>query len=293
MLKKNILVTGGGGFLGAVLAQQLASKGFKVTVLDKKIKKKFKNIKYIKGSIENSIIVNRSLRNIDYVYHFASMAGIEECNKNAEKAIRTNVLGTINVLNSSIRNNIKKIIFASSIYVLSEQGGVYKSTKQCCENLIENYNKLYGLNFVSLRFGSLYGPDSNDFNFISNAIKQAIRENKIERNGDGSEVRKYIYVEDAARAAIKVLKNNYQNKYYEITGEKAITIKSLLQKIKNKINTHTKIKYNLLHKDADHYYKNPNTFKIRKSKILKFKNVVNIDKGLEFTIKQIYDSRSK
>ena len=217
------------------------------------------------------------------------MAGIAECNSNPHKAVKTNILGTLNVLNGAIINKVKKIIFASSIYVLSEQGGVYKSTKQCCENLIENYNKLYGLNYVCLRFGSLYGPDSNDFNFISSAIKQGIYKNIIERNGDGSEVRKYIYVEDAARAAIEVLKKKYLNQYYEITGEKAITVRSLLNKIKSNLKSPVEIKYNRLHKDADHYHRNPNTFTLRKSKILNYKNIIDIDKGLELTIKNIYD----
>ena len=291
-IKKSILVTGGGGFLGSELSRQLVLKGFNVSVLDMNTKRKFNGIKYIKGSIEDSSIINNALKNIDYVYHFAGMAGIEECNNNPQLAVKTNILGTLNVLNGVMKNKIKKIIFASSIYVLSEQGGVYRTTKQCCENLIENYNKLYGLSYVSLRFGSLYGPDSNDFNFISNAIKQALNKNKIERDGDGSEVRKYIHVEDAARASIEVLKKKYLNQYYEITGEKAITVKSLLKKISKNLQSSVTIKYNRFHKNADHYYKNPNTFKLRKSKKLKFKNIIDIDRGLESTIKKMYDFKS-
>ena len=289
MKKNKILITGGSGFLGRALVNRLRKKGYELLVIDKVNKNKFKDVKYIKGSIENKKLVYSIMKKIDYVYHFASLAGIPDCNKNPRKAVGINIQGTLNILEASRLNNVKKIIFSSTIYSLSEQGGVYRTTKQCCEMLIENYYKLYALNYVILRFGSLYGPNSNSFNFIKNAIDQATKEGIIKRNGDGSEVRKYIYVDDAAEASIKVLSKKYMNQYFEITGSKAITVKSVLEKIARKVNKPINIKYFPNHDDIDdqHYYKNPNTFKLRKSKKLNYENKVNIEDGLNLTIENI------
>lgn len=283
---KKILVTGGSGFLGRALVNRLRLQKYNIYVLDKKNNNKIKGIKYITGSIEDKKLVHKSLKGIDYVFHFASLAGIPDCNKNPASAVEINILGTLNVLEGARINKIKKIIFSSTIYSLSEQGGVYRSTKQCCEMLIENYYKLFSMNYIILRFGSLYGPRSNDFNFIKNAIDQAKREKKILRNGDGLEVRKYIYVDDAADASIKVLSNKYKNEYYEITGSRAITVKTLLSKIEHALGTNIKVIYNKHYRDKhdQHYYKNPNTFKLRKSKKLNFKNKINIEQGLKLTI---------
>lgn len=289
MKKLSILVTGGGGFLGSNLAKQLLNLSYRVTVFDKKIKNKLVGVKYIVGSIGDEKLVNKSMKNIDYVYHYAGIAGIADCNSSPKKAVNINILGTLNILEAAKKYKIKKIIFASSIYTLSEQGGVYRSTKQASEMLIENYYKLYNLEYIILRFGSLYGPNSNDFNFISNVIKQAKKINKIYRNGDGSEIRKYIFIDDAARASIQVMKKQYRNEYYEITGDQSISIKRLLNKIKARLNADPKIIYENNKNDDEHYYKNPNTFKLRKSKKLIFKNKIDIDTGLDIIIKNEYE----
>ena len=78
--------------------------------------------------------------------------------------------------------NVKRIIFASSIYARSRMGGFYSSTKRSCESLIEEYKNIFNLNYTILRFGSLYGLRANHFNAINNFVIQAIKYNKIERN---------------------------------------------------------------------------------------------------------------
>ena len=105
--------------------------------------------------------------------------------------------------NYAVKNNIKRFMFASSIYVFSEQGGIYRTTKQSCELLIENYSKKYGLKYTNLRFGSLYGPRANKFNFINNIIYQALNKRTMIRNGDGKEIRNYINVIDAAKYTLE------------------------------------------------------------------------------------------
>ena len=79
--------------------------------------------------------------NIDIVFHFAGEADIEKANKKPIEAINKNILSTTYLLDLSVKNKVKRFIFASTVYVYSEQGGIYKTTKQACELIIENYEK--------------------------------------------------------------------------------------------------------------------------------------------------------
>jgi UDP-glucose 4-epimerase len=83
-------------------------------------------------------------------------------------------------------------MFASTIYVYSELGSFYRVSKQACEKIVEEYQKEFDLDYTILRYGSLYGPRANEFNFISNALVQALKNKKIVRRGDGKEVRECI-----------------------------------------------------------------------------------------------------
>ena len=170
-------------------------------------------------------------------------------------------------MNASAINNVKKIIFASTIYVHSEQGGIYRTTKKAAENLIENYYKLHGLQFVILRFGSLYGPNANHFNFFSNIITQGIKTNKMIRKGSGNEVRRYIHVEDCAKCCLEVLKNKYNNEFYDITGKEVLTIRKLLNKIKKKLSGDLEIIFDDQDLYEHHYIKTHSHIRKKDQKI--------------------------
>ena len=88
---------------------------------------------------------------------------------------------------------------------MSDQGEFYSSTKRACENLIENYSKKYGLKYSVLRYGSIYGTRSNNFNAIYNFIYQGINSNLIKRKGLGNEIRNYINARDAAKITFNIL----------------------------------------------------------------------------------------
>src|SRR5690606_35074436 len=105
------------------------------------------------------------------------------------KTIKVNVLSLVHLLDACVKYGVKRLIYASSIYVYSDHGSFYKTSKQCAELLIETFNENYGLAYSILRYGSLYGPRANHFNFIHNAIKQALDEGSITRKGNGEELR--------------------------------------------------------------------------------------------------------
>ncbi|SVE64703.1 uncharacterized protein METZ01_LOCUS517557, partial [marine metagenome] len=190
MIKKNkALIFGGSGFLGGHLCDLLYEKGFNVTVYDLKKNRENKNIKFIKGSIEDVKEIAKHVKKYDYIFNFAGVSDIEKANLNPIKAINQNVIGTVNIL-EQIKNQktLKRFIFSSSIYALSTQGGFYSSTKRSCENIIEDYANKYGLKFTILRYGSIYGSRSNSFNALHNFVYQGLRFKKIERDGKGDEI---------------------------------------------------------------------------------------------------------
>ena len=202
---KKVLVIGGAGFLGSHIADNLSGRGYIVTIYDK-IKSKYlnKSQKMIVGDIQDKEAMDKAIKNSDYVFHFAGVADIAESIKAPLLTVENNILATSYILDSCKKHKIKKIIFASTIYVYSELGSFYRCTKQACEILIENYYQEFGLEYNILRYGSLYGHRANKFNFIYQVINQALKEGKITRKGDGNEIRDYIHVIDAAEASVNI-----------------------------------------------------------------------------------------
>ncbi len=289
MIKKNIkqfnkvLVFGGSGFLGSHICDQLTDQNYDVTIFDKnKSKYLKKKQKIVIGDISNIKQVKNASKNKDYILHFAAVSDIEESNLDPIKTIKYNIVGTANILEVMRKNKkIKKIIYASSIYARSKEGGFYSTSKRSSESLIENYNEKFNINYSILRFGSLYGIRANFFNPINNFIKQAIRFKKIERIGDGSDVRNYINVKDAAKICIKILELNENNKHYNILGNKRMTVKSLIKLIAKKTNIKKIIFKKTKKKELLHYKVNPFSYKVYDGIFFNNKNEIKLDDGIE------------
>ena len=197
-----ILVIGGSGFLGSHVADTLTNHRHEVYIFDI-VKSKYlsSSQKMIVGDILDKKLIDESISKVEYVYHFAAIADIKEAKDNPIESARFNIIGTLNILDACKEFNIKRIVFSSSIYVYSNHGSFYRTTKQSCELFKENYLEEFNLNYTILRYGSLYGIRANNFNFISNIIKQALLDKEIIRKGDGQEIRDYINVIDAAKSS--------------------------------------------------------------------------------------------
>ena len=156
------------------------------------------------------------LKKVNTVFHFAASADLNYSNETPFETIESNITGTINVLKSCLKNRVKKIVFASSIYARSEQGGIYSTSKLSSEMIIEKICKKFGLKYVILRFGTIYGERANSFNTVQNYINKAKVNKKISRESKGNEVRSYIHVKDVARITYKSLNKVYENNYYNI-----------------------------------------------------------------------------
>lgn len=262
MSKKNILVIGGSGFIGSHLVDTLVSKNFNVIVFDLK-KSKWLNEDCIfhKGNISNLKLINRLIKKVDIVYNFAGVSDLSDAHKNPIKTIDLNILANAKIIELCIQNKIQRYIYASSIYALSDKGSFYKCSKQAAENYLIAYSRKNKINYTILRFGSLYGPRSNYNNGLYKIIHDFIIKNKLSYFGNKKTVRNYIYVKDAAKICVEVLKNKYKNKIIGVAGKKSIKIYKVMNILSKLFKNTKKIEYK--NQDSlNHYTSDPYTYKL-------------------------------
>lgn len=225
-----ILVTGGSGFLGSHVADALTEAGHQVTIFD------LHESPYLQNS-QNQIIgdvtvvedVNNAVAGMDAIYHLAALADINEAINKPRDTMAVNLMGTVNMLEATRLHNIKRFVFSSSIYVYSDQGSFYRTSKQACEHLIQDYHDRYGLEYTILRYGSLYGPRADKSNAVFTMVTSALENGKVVYSGNGKEVREYIHIRDAALMSADVLDDEYKGAILHLTGRERMTTGDMLE----------------------------------------------------------------
>ncbi len=280
MSKKNILVLGGSGFIGSHVVDTLVLKKFNVIVYDlKKSKWINKNCKFLKGNISNFKLIDRLLKKVNVVYNFAGVSDLTDAHNDPIKTINFNILANSKIIELCIKNKVQRYIYASSIYALSDKGSFYKCSKQAAENYLIAYNRKNKINYTILRFGSLYGPRSNYNNGLYKIIHDFIIKKKLSYFGNKKTVRNYIYVKDAAKICVEVLKNKYKNKIIGVTGRKSIRIYKVMNLLSKLFKTTKKIEYKNLN-SLNHYTSNPYTYKLDYGFNCFLKKDQNFDKAI-------------
>jgi UDP-glucose 4-epimerase len=288
-----ITVTGGSGFLGSHVADELSKRGHRVKIFDrKKSKWKRSDQKMFTGDILNYKDLKNAIRGADAVFHFAALADIDEALKKPIETTSINISGTVLALELSHKYKIKRFVHASSIYVNSNEGGFYRCSKKAAEDYVEEYNKIFGLNYTVLRFGSLYGERSDRTNGLTNIISSAITSKKISYVGGKSFVREYIHVLDAAKASADILKNKYKNQHIILTGKKRIKIHNCLKTLAKILKISKKIKF-FNKKYIGHYTTTPFTYKPKEGRKFVFSSQINFNTGLQKLVKSIKKKQKK
>jgi len=283
-----IVVFGGAGFLGSHVADCLTAAGHAVTIYDLKESPYLQaGQEMIVGDILDREKVKAAVAGVEVVYNFAGYADIGEAQENPVAAIDANVMGNTYIMDACVQHQVKRYLLASTLYVYSNKGSFYRCTKQCCELIAEAYHERYALEYTILRFGSLYGPRADRSNWIYTILQDAIREGRIERAGDGEEVREYIHVDDAARASVTVLAPEYVNQYVLLTGETKLKIKELLAMIREMFENRIEIVYDESAMLESHYEITPYVFKPRVGKKLVVNPRIELGQGLLDLLYQI------
>ncbi len=266
---KNVLVTGGAGYIGSHIVKKLLDEGYNVIVFDNISTGFMNNIdkrsKLVQGDLLDKSDLELLFRHyeIDTVFHEAALKSIEDSMKDPRSYYETNVIGTLNLLGAMVEHNVENVIFSSTatsygnredIGVLHEElelqpFNVYGHTKVIMEGILTWYSKIYNIKYIIFRYFNVAGVGFPEFKFNEgekNLIPIVIRnylENKVIKvfgddynTKDGTCIRDYIHIEDVARAHVLAGEkiDNLFNKVYNIgtgTGNSVFEVITEFEKI--------------------------------------------------------------
>jgi len=248
---KNIIVTGGAGFIGSNLVKQLVETNHVVVIDDlstghiKNIQNLItsKKIEFINGTITDLELLQKTFRNVDYIFHEAAIPSVPRSIKDPLKTNAAIALGTLNVLIAARDNHVKKVIYASSSSVYGDTPTLpkkedmtpnplspYAVSKLTAEYFCQIFTRLYGLSTVSLRYFNVYGPWQDPASEYAAVVPKFITSVLNNRSpiiyGDGEQTRDFTFINDVVNANILAAESTSTG-IFNIACGKRISIKNL------------------------------------------------------------------
>ncbi len=248
------IVTGGAGFIGSHLADELVCRGYQVIILDNLSTGKMSNIEhslgnaeFVQGSISDLPLLRRLFSGADYVFHQAAIPSVPRSVRNPKASHNTNITGTLNVLLAARDNGIKKVVYASSSSVYGDNATLpniedmipnpqspYALTKLAGEYYCKVFREIYNLNTICLRYFNVYGPrqdpDSQYAAVIPIFINNALAGKAPIIFGDGEQSRDFTFVKDVVEANILAAESEATG-IFNIGRSRSVTINHLAQLI--------------------------------------------------------------
>ena len=251
--KKRILVTGGAGFIGSNIADAYIKSGHRVVVVDNLSTGKKENLnpkaKFYEADIGNEKRIAQifEFEKPDIVNHHAAQIDVRKSLSDPIFDAQTNVLGTINLLENSIRQKIKKFIFASSGGVMYGECGKippsekqtprplspYGITKHTVEHYLDYYSETYGLKYAAFRYGNVYGPRQDphgEAGVVAIFINRILASEPINIFGDGEQMRDYVFVSDIVHASLIALHKG-ENEIFNIGTGRTKSVNQLFYEL--------------------------------------------------------------
>ncbi len=303
---KTILITGGAGFLGSHLCDALIENN-KVICLDNFFTGREDNIRHLFGH-KNFLKISHDIINpifldehhIDQIYHLACPASPVHYQFNAIRTIKTNVLGTINMLGMA-RKHSARILLASTSEVYGDpkehpqkesyRGNVnptgpracYDEGKRCAETLFFDYHRQHGIDIRVIRIFNTYGPrmSANDGRVVSNFITEALKGKDVTVYGSGSQTRSFCYVSDLIRGVVTMMEHGNFTGPVNLGNPDEFTVLKLAEKVIAATSSASSIKFEPLPED-DPVQRRPDISLARKK--LGWEPSVTLDDGLSRTI---------
>ena len=245
------VVTGGAGFIGSNIVKKLVSRGDNVTVIDNLNTGKENNLStvrdkivFLKDSIQNVDLLEKETENIDGIFHQAALASIQDSYLKPDEYHSVNVNGTENILKLAQKNNFK-IVYASSSSVYGNPKKIpikeedsknpinpYAETKLKKEELAIKYSK-NGVKVIGLRYFNVFGKgQSKEYAGVLKLFLERIRDGLPPKiNGDGTQFRDFVYVEDVVDANIMSMDSNVNHEFFNVGTNTSITILDLAKTI--------------------------------------------------------------
>ena len=298
---EKIFITGGAGFIGSHLAEELSNNGSTIVIYDNLSTGNINNLtgiphSFIKGDILDYESLKKAMSGCRYIFHLAAATSVVESLENPEKYITINSLGVCNVLKAARETEVEKIVFSSSAAVYGDSPELpkeetmkpdpkspYAVTKLDGEYYCKMFSDHYGLPAVVARFFNVFGERQDPASPYAAAIPIFL--SKITKNepinifGDGEQTRDFIYVKDIAKALVFLMKNGAG--VYNIGYGRTITINELVELLKKTTGKDITIR---------HVDERPGEIRHSYASVKKllgkgFNPAHNLEKGLEQTVK--------
>ena len=250
----SVLVTGGSGLIGSHTVDYLVEENVaRIIVFDKFINeknlikaRKSKKVEIIQGDISSSEDMEKALKGVDFAFHFAGMLLLSSA-ENPRECLINNINGMFNLLEAFVEHDVKKLVYSSSISIYGSSKEkilmkedyplrnrtMYGASKIVGEQFCRVFNDMTGLNYLALRYSSVYGPRQHYEGVYPRLIMHSL--DRIGKGlppqiqGRGDEVQDFIYVEDVAEASILALKSDVNDEAINIVEERPTTVKDLIQ----------------------------------------------------------------
>jgi UDP-glucose 4-epimerase len=253
-----VLVTGGAGFIGSHLVDRLIQEGHEVVVVDNLSTGKRRNLnraaRFFKLDIQ-SWRIERVFRNErpNLVMHLAAQMDVRKSVEDPIFDAQVNVLGTLNVLQQAVKHGVRKVVFSSSGGAIYGEQETYPApeshvtrplspygiSKLCGEQYLSYYQRVNGLQVVSLRYANVYGPRQDpdgEAGVVAIFIQKLLNNEQAVVNGNGRQTRDFVYVDDVVEANLAVMGQETQGTYNVGTGEET-SINDLLRILVNHTNS--------------------------------------------------------
>jgi len=263
-----VLVTGAAGFIGSHLVERLLRENCQVVGLDSfdtylydaETKKRnlreigeHRHWRFVEGDILDDELLPSLLKGVDLVAHIAALAGVRPSIVAPQKYIRTNIQGTLSLLEACRAAGVKRIVFAStsSVYGARSPEDVpfresdpcvhpaspYAASKRAAELFCSNYRDLYGIGVLAVRYFTVYGPRQRPEMAIHKFTRLIADGRPVVLYGDGSSARDYTYIDDIVdgswRACQKVTPGGFE--IYNLGGSKTTSLRDLVDKISQRL----------------------------------------------------------
>tara|TARA_Y100000310_G_scaffold101076_1_gene98986 strand:- start:191 stop:1111 length:921 start_codon:yes stop_codon:yes gene_type:complete len=245
------IVTGGAGFIGSSIVKKLVARGDDITVIDNLNTGKEENLKsvidkitFLKDSILNRELLEKQSQNIDGIFHQAALASVQDSFSKPDEYHNVNVNGTENILKLAKKNDFR-VVYASSSSVYGNPERIpikesdkknpinpYAETKLKQDQLAIKYSEI-GVKVIGLRYFNVFGKgQSKEYAGVLKLFLERIRDKLPPKiNGDGTQFRDFVYVEDVADANIMSMDSDINHGFYNVGTNTSITILDLAKTI--------------------------------------------------------------
>ena len=245
-----VLVTGGAGFIGSHVVDRLRARGHEPRIFDLVPSPYHDDVDTVVGDLCDADATLGAMEGCDAVMHLAAMADVDEVAREPLRTGRVNTYGTQLLLEAARTLGLKRFVYASTIWVYGDAAGpealdedtplglprhFYTATKIAGEMYASSYGELYGVEWTILRFGIPYGPRARPAAVVPAFTAKALAGQPLTIAGDGTQSRRFVYVEDLADGVALSLGPTAANRVYNLVGRENTSVRAIARTIRDVI----------------------------------------------------------